>query len=306
MNKFLLPIYLNPSYLVFLRIATGAILMLSLIALWPDFEKLYGLEGLVDHQLLTIKQGYASLSIYGLIEEIKQIWQIEEQQILSRILIVYVGLCLLLIVGFFTKVAAFSLILLHGIIFTSLPQFSYGFDYFCSIALFYCLVFPSHRSGSLDRKLFKLTDSRWTGFCLRILQIHLCLVYFFSGLGKLIGHSWRNGEALWKTVQLPYFKGAFNFDALAPYPWLWIVGGWSIALLELLYPLFIFHPRTRKCMLALILALHLGIALVLGLYLFSAMMIALNIAAFYYPYLNTKKETYTLNQPINPLPIDSS
>lgn len=306
MNKFLLPTNVNPSYLVFLRIATGAILLLSIIALWPDFEKLYGLEGLVDHQLLSIKRGYASPTIYGLIEKIKQIWPIEEQQILSGVFIVYIGLCLLLMVGLFTKVSAFNLIILHGIIFTSLPQFSYGFDYFCSIALFYCLVFPVQRSGSLDRKLFNLPDSRLTGFCLRILQIHLCLVYFFSGLGKLIGHSWRNGEALWKTVQLPYFEGAFNFEALAPYPWLWILGGWSIALLELLYPLFIFHSKTRNCMLALILALHLGIALVLGLYLFSAMMIALNIATFYYPYLNTKKETHTLNQPINPLPIDSS
>lgn len=306
MNKFLLPTNVNPSYLVFLRIATGAILLLSIIALWPDFGKLYGLEGLVDHQLLTIKQGYASPTIYGLIEKIKRLLPIEEQQILSGIFIVYISLCFLLMAGLLTKLAAFNLIILHGLIFTSLPQFSYGFDYFCTIALFYCWVFPNQRYGSLDRKLLNLSDSKWTGFCLRILQVHVCLVYFFSGLGKIVGHTWRNGEALWKTVHLPYFEGAIHFDALAAYPWLWIVGGWGIALLELLYPFFIFRPKTRNFMLALILALHVGIALVLGLYLFSAIMIALNIAAFYYPYLNTDKETHTLHQPINPLPIDSS
>lgn len=306
MNKFLLPTNVNPSYLVFLRMATGTILFLSIIAVWSDFEKLYGLEGIVDHRLLAIKQGYASPSIYGIIEKVKQIWLIEEQQILSGIFIAYISFCILLMAGLLTKLAAFNLIILHGIIFTSLPQFSYGFDYFCTIALFYCWVFPSHRYGSWDRKLLNLPGSKWTGFCLRIMQIHLCLVYFFSGLGKIIGHTWRNGEALWKTVQLPYFEGAINFDALAPYTWLWILGGWSIALIELIYPLFIFHSKTRNFMLGIILALHLGIALVLGLYLFSAIMIALNLAASYYPYLNAKNETHILNQPITSLPIDSS
>lgn len=131
-----------------------------------------------------------------------------------------------------------------------------------------------------------------------------CLVYFFSGLGKIIGHTWRNGEALWKTVHLPYFESVISFEA--PYPWLWVIGGWGIALTELIYPVFIFNPKTRNVMLTLILALHVSIAVFLNLYLFSAIMIALNVATYYYPYIKPKTKVHTVNQPINPLPIDSS
>lgn len=306
MTKFLFDDIINPIYIVFFRIATGLILLFSMVSLWPDFKLLYSLSGIVDHELLQIKQGHSALSIYQLITAVEQALGFGEPQLIMALFIGYLILCVFLIVGFISKPSAIILLLLHGIIFTAQHQFSYGFDYFCTISLFYCVVFPVHRYGSVDRILFSLLPSRWSTFCLRILQLHICLVYFFSGLEKIVGHTWRNGEALWKTVQLPYFEGAINFDALAPYPWLWVIGGWGIALTELIYPLFIFNPKTRNSMLALILGLHVSIALVLGLYLFSAIMIALNLAASYYPYLNAKNETHTLNQPINPLPIDSS
>ena len=34
----------------------------------------------------------------------------------------------------------------------------------------------------------------------RLMQLHICIVYLFAGLGKLQGTSWWNGEAVWGTI----------------------------------------------------------------------------------------------------------
>lgn len=284
MIKFLFNHTVNPAYLTFFRIATGLVLLLSMLSIWPDFERLYGLNGIVDPELLRIKQGHSAFSIYQLISSIENTWEIDEAQIIQIILIVYIALCFFLILGFLTKLSALILLLLQSMIFTAQHQFSYGFDYFCTIALFYCVVFPVHCYASIDRRLFNLAPSKWAGFCLRILQLHVCFIYFFSGLEKIAGPTWRNGEALWKAVHLPYFESGsiIPLSGLAAYPWLWIIGGWLVCLLELLFPVFINYSKTRKIGTYLIIALHLSIAAILHLYLFSAIMIAFNLAAFYY------------------------
>ena len=68
------------------------------------------------------------------------------------------------------------------------------------------------------------------------------------------------------------------------------MGGWLVIALELAYPVFIWWLPTRRFFLWAIVALHAGIALMMGLYLFSALMMVLNLAAFYYPYLPFSKQ----------------
>lgn len=299
MNRFLFDQHVNPNFLVFLRAATGLLLSLSILALWPDFSQLYGQNGVVDPALLTLKQGIRFFNIYDIQEYIHQYYHFTEQQIHQVLFITYISLCIFLILGLFTKTTSLILIILHGAIFTAITPFSYGFDYFCTVALFYCFIFPTGHYKSLDQKLFNLKPSMWANPCLRVLQINVSLVYFFSGFDKLLGHTWRNGEALWKTMHLPYFRSAFieEINTLGAYPWVWVCAGWLIILIELLYPIFIWIPKTRKAYLWLTILLHIQIALFLQLYLFSAIMIALNMAAFYY---SIQQKTRP-KQPITPL-----
>src|SRR5688500_19774407 len=55
---------------------------------------------------------------------------------------------------------------------------------------------------------------------------------------------------------------------------------WSTLVIEMGYPLGMLWRKTRKFWLMGILSMHLFIALFLGLHLFGALMILLNIAAF--------------------------
>ena len=178
------------------------------------------------------------------------------------------------------------LLLQHANLYTALPQLSYGFDYFCVSALFYCFVFPTHRYCSVDRAVFRLQPSRWVTPSLRVLQLHLCVVYFFAGTLKALGPTWHNGEAVWKAYQLPAFSGWGYVDVgwLGQYPLAWTVLGWAVVIIETAYPIVMWVERIRPYWLLATIGLHAGIAVFMGLYEFSAMMILLNLCAFQLPY----------------------
>lgn len=146
----------------------------------------------------------------------------------------------------------------------------YGLDVMLQISLFY-LVWMDSRTDGPPR-----TQS---GIPTRLLQLHLCLIYLDTGIVKASGVQWWNGEALWRALMQPQFA-VFDVAFLAQVPRLMMVATISVLLLELSYPMLVWVPRARTPMLVAIIALHLGIALSMGLVLFAATMIVLNLTAF--------------------------
>ena len=116
-------------------------------------------------------------------------------------------------------------------------------------------------------------------------QAQLVLVYFFGGLGKAMGPTWWNGEAIWKAVQQP-FPGNLIDIPLSWGNWTicWGMMGIGIVLLELGYVLAWIGTMYRRIIYIAAIAMHLSIALTIGLYHFSALMIWYNLCAWYYPY----------------------
>jgi hypothetical protein len=75
------------------------------------------------------------------------------------------------------------------------------------------------------------------------------------------------------------------FNLIAPeilirWKYVFPVAGILICFLELGYAFFIWPKRTRLVWLVGVLAMHVGIGLTMGMYLFSLIMIILNLAAF--------------------------
>lgn len=275
MNTFFFHRTVHPQWLAALRIGTGAILLLSHLAQFADLGHLYGPGALVGHELLVIAAEAPIVLPY--------------QPALHSYF--YLLLCVLLCVGAGTRLAAATLLLQYTSLYTALPQLSYGFDYFCVSALFYCLVFPTGHYCGIDRIVFRLRPSRWVTPSLRVLQLHLCIVYFFAGWLKAIGPMWRNGDAIWTAYQLPAFSGWGHVDLawLGHYPFFWAVLGWAVIVVETAYPLCMWFARVRPYWLLSTIGLHAGIAIFMGLYEFSAIMILLNICAFQLPYQPFKR-----------------
>ncbi|MDO4727504.1 MAG: HTTM domain-containing protein [Bacteroidota bacterium] len=188
-----------------------------------------------------------------------------------------------MIVGLYTRFFALVLLVINTALVKSSGYYTYGVDYFISMSLVYIILYPSDSYYSLRSKFSR--KLRKTNFLIvkRTMQFHLCFAYMISGLEKLSGYNWRNGESIWKAIHLPNFDNDFNVnvDFLGKYPIIFVVIGWLTIIIELLYPLFTSIKKTREMWLYLTIGLHLSIVLFLNLYFFSAIMIIWNITTFY-------------------------
>jgi len=207
-------------------------------------------------------------SVYDLVATLEQQAGMPQGDTLTLISCVYAALCAALLAGWHVRAIAIALLLAHYHIYVAVPLYSYGFDYIALSALTYCAAY----------------SQRWGAITLRALQLHLCIIYLFGGLNKLVGPAWRNGEALWKAVQQSYGQPLISLSGVEALPWLWLAAGWGVVLLELSYPFLIWWRRARPWVLGSMVLLHLAIALLMGLYAFSALMILLNLVAYHFPY----------------------
>jgi Vitamin K-dependent gamma-carboxylase len=135
------------------------------------------------------------------------------------------------------------------------------------------------------------TNQNYT-FALRLLQCHLAIVYLNSGWDKAQGIQWWNGEAVWQAVMMPQLN-QFDFSWLAQVPWVAKLLCWGTLVIEMGYPLFIFHKKTRAVWIALTVSLHVGIGICLGLWLFTAIMCLLTISIFGFELFLQSRLDYT-------------
>ncbi len=204
----------------------------------------------------------------------------------ERALLLLLWSCLLgasvcLLLGLFSRPAAIVTWYLYLSTVKSGNLFSYGVDNFTLIGLFYLMIAPLPDRWSLDwqRRTRAVVDPGRLGFHLRLLQIHLCLIYFFGGVTKATGLGWWNGSSLWRALAGPPFD-------LVPLHFLVFIraflplAGIFVCLIETGYPIFIWWRKTRAIWLGSVIAMHFAIGLTMGLYLFSLVMIILNLAAF--------------------------
>jgi Vitamin K-dependent gamma-carboxylase len=158
---------------------------------------------------------------------------------------------------------------------------SYGVDNFMTIGLFYLMLSPLPDRYSLDWGLRELPakNPQLLGFWRRVLQLHLCIIYFFSGLTKCLGSGWWDGSSVWRALIRPPFN-VIDPEILVRWKYFFPVLGIFVCLLEIGYPSLIWNSKTRKIWLIGICAMHVGIGLTMGMYLFAFTMIVLNLAAF--------------------------
>ncbi len=186
-----------------------------------------------------------------------------------------------LLFGLFSREAAILTLFLHLCAVKSSSGLTYGVDNFTSIGLFYLVISPLPDRWAADRWLRKVLakPAHWLGFNRRILQLHLCLIYFSSGITKCAGAGWWDGTSIWFALVRPPFN-LLPAESLIAWKNLFPLLGISVCLLETGYPFFIWARQTGAFWLLAVIAMHLAIGLAMGLYLFAFVMISLNLAAF--------------------------
>ncbi|AZA80241.1 hypothetical protein EG347_12030 [Chryseobacterium sp. G0186] len=272
------------EFLSFFRISIGIIIMLQFLAVMADFEKLFSSDSIIPQDIMNVFTP-DWLITFPKIVTFLQSFGIVETTTIAITKVSFITLCIFIITGFYSRISAFILLILQIALLKGSSFFAYGADFFTSMSLFYLILFPSDNSFSLKNFIFRkkpreinITPVK------RLFQLHISIAYFFSGLDKALGFNWWNGESIWKAIHLPYSNRDLNIDFtwLAEHSYLLIIIGWSTILIEIGYPFFIWYKKTQKTWLFLTVSMHIGIALILNLYYFSAIMIIWNITNFYF------------------------
>lgn len=264
-----------------LRVGLASTLIVQALSLRTEALELLAHDGIVRGDLSDVFGSMLGAPRIAWLTERLLPLGVSEAACIQAVCGVYLaGLCLLA-VGLFSRVAAVVAWLLHWTLMNTAPAALYGVDLYADIFLFYLMWVPAGHAFSLDVVLGRASSRPSSGarLGLRVLQLHLCLSYLASGIAKAAGVQWWNGELLFRALSLPGYQ-QFDMSWIAYHPWISLVGGWATLLLELGYCVFIWPRRTRRLWIAGVVALHLGIAVFLGLHLFGATMCVLTITLF--------------------------
>lgn len=111
----------------------------------------------------------------------------------------------------------------------------------------------------------------------RLMQLHLCIVYLFAGLGKIQGTTWWNGQAVWGTIA-SYEYQTLDLTWMSEHMWLVNLLTYATVAWEVSYPFLIWHRLTRPLFLLIAVVVHLSIGLSMGMLTFGLIMLYANLA----------------------------
>lgn len=184
------------------------------------------------------------------------------------------------------------------------PTTLFGMDTIMIVVVLYLMIGPSGAALSVDRWLVRYWKTRralrrhlpvpdlWkpepsvsANLAVRLMQIHICMIYMASGLSKLLGQSWWSGTAVWMTManyefspmDIPPYLVFLKYLCQNRVIWeIFVTGGTLFTLaFEITFGILVWLPRMRWLMILSAVLLHTGIAIFMGLVMFSLMMMAL-------------------------------
>ena len=270
----------SPKPLAIFRIAFSFILIAQAFSMRESILSFLSNHGLVQQDVVNMLSDPFLPKLNGLMNRASQ-FGISESGYLHAFSMAYMLSLFCLLLGIFTNLAALLTWLLHWTIINTGYSGSYGADMYAHIFLFYLVWVPSGASYSLDRVFRRVSDapSSRARLGLRAMQLHLCISYLASGLEKGTGIQWWNGEAIWMALNLPEYC-PFDMHWLANFPFVAMVVGWATLAVETLYCIFVWHRKTRLLWVLATCGLHVSIAILLSLPIFSLIMCVATLACF--------------------------
>jgi hypothetical protein len=265
----------DPLTISLLRLLTGGMLFYAL-AMWSfDLHSFFAQDrGWQSAELVrTLQQGQWAFSFWWLVPDS------------------YLGtahaICLLVAAAFciglctpVTKFAAFLIAISYA---NRVPMATFGLDQITCITTLYLCLGPCGARFSADRYFAKRSAGKrglpvlWprrsvaAGLALRMLQVHLCVIYFWSGISKLQGPSWWSGEAIWRVAS-NYEYQQVSLEWLAYVPWLYQVCTIGTWVWEISFPFLVWRREFKPFILSIGILMHLSIGLFLGMWTFGLAM----------------------------------
>ncbi|MEM8863934.1 MAG: HTTM domain-containing protein [Planctomycetota bacterium] len=277
----------DPSTLCLIRVLVGAMLFYThLIWSW-DLAAFFGSNGWLPQEVIDASHDMRFISPEN------PRWLFSYFDYLGDGWLLWLVHCLNLIVFFCLMIGLFSrtmavIAYVSAVSYAThvTPGAFFGLDKINCLLVMYVMLGPCGARYSIDR-LWKLRKggSRETppsisaNVALRLIQLHMCVIYLFSGLGKLQGELWWNGSATWFAIASVEYR---SLDMT----WL----AWCLPLvdflthatvfIELFYCCLVWNRWTRPWVLLSAIGMHVFIGGAMGMITFGLVMIFGNLAFF--------------------------
>jgi hypothetical protein len=262
----------DPTLLGLIRILTGLMLLYT-HAVWglalPEF---FGRASWLSPRLVAaLQQGTHTYSFWWLVSE-DAIWPAWG---LSMVVLA------LFTVGLWTRVMSVLAFLVTVSYAYRVPAATFGLDQINAMLALYLAIGPSGAALSVDRwrgvrggriPAARPRPSAGANLSLRLINVHMCVIYFFAAISKLQGEAWWNGEAMWRAFS-NYEYQSLDMTWLAWHPRLLDVFTHVSVVWELSFCALIWRPRLKPLVLAGAVALHVGIGACLGMWTFGLIML---------------------------------
>src|SRR5262245_42554433 len=272
-------------WLTILRTGLGLQVFCYGLSLRADWIELLGREnqGLIRRDLTEAMLSARSPFIprVGWLVDAGAHFGLSERTVLWSVWLLLMLVALLVVVGLFCRISSVVLWLLYVCTAKSAELLSYGVDNFTIIGLFYLAIAPLPDCLSLDAcwRGISSRNGALHGLHQRVLQFHMCIIYFFGGISKCAGYGWWNGVSLWRALTRAPFD-VVPPEVLIRMAFALPLFGILVCVMETTYPIFIWPRKTRLVWFIGVLGMHVAIGLMMGMYLFASVMIILNVAAF--------------------------
>jgi len=158
-----------------------------------------------------------------------------------------------------------------------------GGDYLFQQLLFFNIFLSAQKE--INNPSFLDADKALHNFGVTAIKIQVCLVYFISGLAKVLDETWLSGQAISQICRIEDFGIPFLYEDL------WQQGGllkflnYFILFYQLSFPVLIWFKKIKTPLIVLGVLQHLYIAFFMGLPSFGFIMI-IAYTIFYFPKLN--------------------
>jgi hypothetical protein len=192
----------------------------------------------------------------------------------------------LLALGCFTRVVSVLSYLVVLAYVHRTPGALFGLDQINAMLAMYLIVGPAGARYSIDAwwrrrrtdgASVAVEKSIAANVAIRLIQLHMCIIYLFAGIGKLTGLSWWLGYGVWGGLA-NYEYQSIDVTWMADWPLLGAFLSHLTVYWEVFYIAAIWPRWTRPLMLLIAIPLHLGIALFMGMITFGLVMLIGNLA----------------------------
>jgi hypothetical protein len=274
------------------RVLTALVALWWYLSLLPDLQAWFGPNGIfsldVALQAREVSDARFAFSLFDYVHSAAQLWVVYCLGIAALAMMLF---------GLFSRITTIvSFIYVLSIIHRA-PVLARFVDDILPLLMFYLCLGPSGANYSIDALLRRRRNERVIGgsasiapnivyssgatVAIRLMQIHLALIYGAMVIAQLQGAAWWQGTAVWWLMARPESRlidltGLSHMGLAFEYLVNFLTH--AIVLYELCFVFLIWNPLARPILLVLGAFMWIGLALIGGSVSFAIIMLVANLA----------------------------